>query len=438
MAVNAIQEDESMSLRAIVRKIRTKLQKAKRRAWTMNPALQLVQIFCTDIDINKRGFSVAHNLVGHHFGHLDQRLSGDGRGGVGAKAYTTTAASAFGSTLAVAPVSAKYEPLLYLALVAWEEAMLKRNHEVTNMFPLVDERGQALTVREAFVRCSNVFTPRANIANLDAQKMNGDILEVLVHASVTLASMKMGSGDKDYLPGVPLLEFLPLVRRLMLPGHLRELPKKGDFFDSIKFDWPLVPGLGGSDSSLPVEIAAGTGSVLGFLSRPEDQAKVDGYISNMLPSGKTTQEPFICIECKNYADGVTASVLNQVFKRIKSGVQCSMIFVSKLKGKVFLGSSLAKVKQDCFAAEHDMDCVTVLCWGSGADDEPGFLKIGEDFKAKTEKTTKLLVVIFQVECVTLGSAHELDVSRKRKCPPCANFPLKSSQESSQESVSSQE
>ena len=56
-----------------------------------------------------------------------------------------------------------------------------------------------------------MFTPKANIANLVAQEMNGDILEVLVHASVTLASMRMGSGDKDYLPGVPLLEFLLLV-----------------------------------------------------------------------------------------------------------------------------------------------------------------------------------------------------------------------------------
>ena len=137
----------------------------------MNPALQLVQIFCTDIDINKRGFSVAHNLVGHHFGHLDQRLSGDGRGGVGAKAYTTTAASAFGLTLAVAPVGAKHEPLLYLALVAWDKTMLKQDDDETaNMLPLVYERGQALTVREAFVGCSSVFTPSANSANLDAKR----------------------------------------------------------------------------------------------------------------------------------------------------------------------------------------------------------------------------------------------------------------------------
>ena len=62
---------------------------------------------------------------------------------------------------------------------------------------------------------------------------------------------------------------------------------------------------------------------------------------------------------------------------VKVVEECSSIVVNALD---------LKVKQDCFAAEHDVDCVTVLCWGSGADDEPGFLNIGgEDSKPKLGK-----------------------------------------------------
>ena len=60
----------------IVREIRRHLQKAKGNAWARNPALQLVQLFCTDIEIKKEVFAVAHSLVGHHFGCLRRNVDG--------------------------------------------------------------------------------------------------------------------------------------------------------------------------------------------------------------------------------------------------------------------------------------------------------------------------------------------------------------------------
>ena len=427
-AIDTIECNDSASLSSIVSAIRKKLQVAKPQAWRMNPALQLVQLFCTDIDISKKGFTIAHNLVGHHFGSLDQNIGDDNRNGIGAKEYNTAAASPFGEYLSVAPVSAKYEPLLYLSLVTWDETMLSHNSEA--IFPLVDVSGRALTVRGAFNQCSHVFLPRVNNANADEQKLDGDLLEVLVHASLTLASMRMKSEEK-WLPGVPLLEFIPLVRQLMLSGsdYLDTLPSPSPFLEQIRvaWSWPLVPALSGSP--LPIEIATDKTSVFGFLDRPADQARVDGIISSMNPSGIKCDKPFISIECKNYADGVTASVLKGVFKRIQKGIQCSLIFVSSFDGNIFSDSDLVKVKKECFSTRHNIDSVTVVSWGQGSDDHPTFLKIGGmDFKACV--TTDLLVVILHVGAVDPNKKWGVHRDKKRKrWPAVANFPLESSQES---------
>jgi hypothetical protein len=65
--------------------------------------------------------------------------------------------------------------------------MLREQSQVR--FPLTDYF-QALTVREAFTRCSDVFTAKQSTGNPPAEKLDGNLLEVLVHANLTLASMK--------------------------------------------------------------------------------------------------------------------------------------------------------------------------------------------------------------------------------------------------------
>ena len=73
-------------------------------------------------------------------------------------------------------------------------------------FPLTNSRFQKITVREAYNICSYLFTSNTLFDNQQAQKANGDLLEVLFHASLTLASMKTSAKEKKYLSGVSLKE----------------------------------------------------------------------------------------------------------------------------------------------------------------------------------------------------------------------------------------
>ena len=94
----------------IVRKIRQYLQTAKGNAWTKNLALQLVQLFSAEIEIDKKVFYAAHSLVGHHFGCLQQIDAKTTR--FGARSCSSNEAISFAKNLSVTPVSALTEPLL--------------------------------------------------------------------------------------------------------------------------------------------------------------------------------------------------------------------------------------------------------------------------------------------------------------------------------------
>ena len=396
-----------------VTKIRNVLQKSKPRAWTLSPALQLVQLFCTDIEIKQNGFTVAHNVVGHHFGCLNQQYM---YSECGKKSYTMAEAQNFGKVLSVAPVSATFEPLLFLALTTWDESML--TNESQPWFPLVGEFGEALTVKGAFDKCSSVFVPRASSANSDAFKADGDLLEVLVHASFTLSSLKTGKG-KYYLPGVPMKEFLALVQLLLVDERFTEMPPIPAIFDEIDFDWPMVPAMSGSNSFLPLQLAKATNSRLGVLRRPPDKEMVDGTVSYIEPDGSVA-EPFISIECKNYSIGVNAGLLKEIFGKIKPGIRCSCIFVSSFEAAIFKNSALVNVKK-AFSGHpaFQKDSVSVLVWEK--DKPPTFLRVGrEEFRAPGE--TDLLVMIFTVGLVSSLSWD--NNRRKRKySPPCANLPV---------------
>jgi len=401
------QLSQGCTLPEIIHGLQRMLQQRKPLAWTLRPSLQLAQLFSTDIYIDGQSFASAHKLVGHHFGCLLQDEEG------GKKSYNCAEAQNFGDNITVAPVSAAKEPLLYLALVTWDETMLQDNSKIS--FPLVNGKKRALTVRTAFERCRADFTSNASTGNPKAEKSDGDLLEVLVHASLTLASMKTSSGNNnEYLAGMDLKGVIPLVRALMLDQCLGKLPPVPRLFNELVFDWPVVPALGGSESGLPKELSEFCGSSLGYLERPEDNAMTDGLISHMQYDGKKSRGPFISIECKNYSGGVDSSVLKKVFQRIKGGIQCGLVFVSHIKEGAFQQTGLENVRSACFSKHHDSDAVSVIEWNMD-NSEPAFLHVkGEPFKAKKE--TSLLVVIISVGHIDACIGRK----RRRLDRNCAN------------------
>ena len=397
---------QSSTLRDIVGALQHELQDRKPEAWTGSPGLQLVQLFCTDVEIKGQTFTSTHKVVGHHFGCLLQKAE-DGR-----QKYNCLDAKHFDRDLAVAPVCAATEPLLYLALTTWNEETLWDKANTGIKFPLIDAQKQAVTVREAFESCKDNFTANASTENPKAAKMDGNLLEVLVHASLMLASMKVSPENNKFLCGVNLKDFLPFVRRLMLSGPLLRQPAFPDFFNKLDFDWPVVPALCGSNSGLPEGFAQANAINLGCLERPEDSAMVDGIIS-ITPHDASDKIPLISIDCKNYSGGVAAKELKNVFQRIKSGITCSLVFVSAAQDNIFTKISLEGLKKECFSKNHDADCVSVVLWDK--DKEPRFLQAkGANFAAKKE--TKLLVVII---CVGVVNAS---ISRKKRrlSLACAN------------------
>lgn len=275
-------------------------------------------------------------------------------------------------------------------------------------FPLVDSNQRALTVRGAFDRCRNVFRTQASIDNPLAKRAEGNLLEVLAHASITLASMKINPDKDKYLGGACLKAFIPLVRKLMMGQIMDEVPAPPEFFNNLNFDWPLIPALGSSNSGLPKELAEDASCRLGFLERPPDKAMVDGMIMHM-PGQE--DDPFVTVECKNISTGVTSTILNEVFCRIPGSVKCCLVLASFMKPNEYSRSTLADVKKKCFEDRgvHNTDAVSVLVWkekGSKLE----FLSIQEElFKAKNK--TELLVVIVEVGLVE--ASVERGVKRKK-------------------------
>ena len=400
----------NLSMRMIIESVRDNLQKSKSTAWTSNPSLQLVQLFCTEIEIHDGTLFMSHNLVGHHFGCVQHQVTSDDQSEIGVP-FGCSEAAAFTKITSVAPVSPKLEPLLYLALVTWDESMLlgtKKNR----FFPLVNYQGQALTVREVFETHKADFKPKINSENLFAEKQDGNLLEVLVHASFTLASMKTTSKDSSiYLDGMALQEFAPLVRRLMLGGQLDALPTVPEIFKTRiqGFDWPRVPALGGSNSGLPSKVI-GNDARIGFLKRPSDNEMVDGFII------EETKGTLFSLECKNYKSGVGATILKAVFNRIPSGVKCSFVFVSSISKGTFQKTSFDVLKKSF--SNHLNKGISVVRWE--VDKDPYFwkLKNGQEFESKSR--TELLVLIIEVGIVGDG---DLAFVKKRNLPPCSNFPL---------------
>lgn len=200
-------------------------------AWISEPGLQLLQLFCTTKSTEKKDFTSAHKLVGHHFGGVIQKNT--------FTLLLCSEAKLFGNNLRVSPVHAWDEPLLYLGFVTWNEDMLETN--TTPHFPLVDQSRGPITGMEAFNRSKSHFKS-VNTASELASKADGDLLETIVHASLTLASMKMHNG---IIAGVDSLEYITLARNVMMPGNFVQQPVP-QFLTDLPFPRFKMPALGGS------------------------------------------------------------------------------------------------------------------------------------------------------------------------------------------------
>lgn len=99
----------------------------------------------------------------------------------------------------------------FLALTIWKADELV-GVRPTVMFPLVDDMQRPLSVREVIDRC-NYFSPAINTQNVIAVKLNGDFLEVLALASITLASVRC---DYGFLAGNSMFRFVATVSLLLV------------------------------------------------------------------------------------------------------------------------------------------------------------------------------------------------------------------------------
>ena len=149
-----------------------------------------------------------------------------------------------------------------------------------SLFPLVDGKGKAISVRAAYDLNAQAFRPSVPSVNPEAIKLSGDLLEVTSLASVCLASM---NSDDGVGKGVLLLKFLSCIfyfmqpedlhypsmeaRRVVIDRELRQYSKSRKFADM------RVPCCSSADSPYPVEWRQFNNLFRGKLKRARDAEK---------------------------------------------------------------------------------------------------------------------------------------------------------------------
>jgi hypothetical protein len=399
---------EGLTLAGVIKKIRIHVQNIKSEPWNNSPSLQLMQLFATKVVFGKGICKNAHHIVGKHFGSLVQAGSID---------LTPDAAKHFKRNAKMSFVSGELEPLLYLALVSWDDSCFGEGAK----FPLTME-GKAISVLKAFKQSKEQFQPWISIQNDQVNHADGDLLEVLVHASLTLASLKTDHFGDTFLGGVPLELVLCFVSKLMSEGNFDGNAELPNFLKELQYEWPIVPALGGSNSCLSSKINNVKGTNIGFLERPKNSAGTDGIIWNVKNEGQEDTYD-ITVECKNLKFGLTMNILQDIFKRIQPQVKCCLIFTSTLSGNLYSQTTrnrfdelMKDIKHEAFESRR----VSVIVWDTKTDKSSFF-----NYKLKDESETSsweakgnttLLVVIFLVGLVEAVSCLEFHdaLTRKRK------------------------
>mmetsp|Transcript_37554 Transcript_37554/g.52950 ORF Transcript_37554/g.52950 Transcript_37554/m.52950 type:complete len:438 (+) Transcript_37554:104-1417(+) len=382
IAYLAKKSSDQENLHQVVLELRQKLKATKIGAWTKTPVFQLCQLFRSTRDAQNRNLC-SHKLVGEHFGHFE------GAGG----SWVTIERTAAKLNGKIRMPEAELEPLLFLALASWSTEGLGKND-----FPLLDPSDHSpISVREAFMLCKKEFTSKAFIDNPRAMKNDGNLMEVLALASMTLASLRT---DNGIFGGVPMLEYIATVFCFLtnkasdqsLSERLAECVRQlHDFQNDNGFQIPfaseIVPQCASADSEWPTTLFNRPGS----LKRPADQDQRDGALTLF---GESV--PLIQVECKNYKDGIGTEVLKAVINRMGLGVKVAFLFTSKLNGVWKEENALDGFFGNHGLSEKDRMCLLYLTRGTA----PTWVRALTGETLSPGKECQHLLVIFGVDEIT--------------------------------------
>ena len=390
------------SIDEIIKTVRQKLQSKKRTAWLSTPVFQLCQLFRTSKDVNSLDHTT-HRLVGKHFGYLVNPSN------YSAGHHSLLRSQAGELRFRVQMVLPREEPVLFTALLSWSNSSITQEGGTSNdvpLFPLVDGKGKAISVRAAYDMNAQLFQPSVPSVNPEAVKLSGDLLEVTSLASVCLASM---NSDDGVGKGVLLPKFLSCIfyfmqpedlhypdidaRRVVIDRELRQYSK------SHKFAGMRVPCCSSADSPYPVEWRQFNNLFRGNLKRPRDAEKRDGWVGRLKDEG-TIGMPgisasagdyldFLQIECKNYLSGVDKTVFSNVVKRVRPICLISILFASSLNDIFTDFDSWIEFTRGTLEKPHQIAFLTL-----GAN-EVSWLTVekGGVSLAPTEDTELLFVVV---------------------------------------------
>ena len=395
-----MEENEEKDISRVVEIIQRKLQKAKRLAWLRNPALQLCQLFRSKTSVVVPD-CYKHRIVGYHFGRIQAP-------GAPPCIVYRDQASEWIQERTVQFVEPELEPILFLALTTWKWADITGVHASTakSYFPLMSNkrrrvsRPAAASTREVFEERSSYFTKGIDTDNDEAKKLDGDDLQVLALASVTLASLQ---SDDGVFASIPLSTFLANVFHFMSDLPLdkdkmiatateikRILEKEDSIEDIAKIKVPTCPSAGSSFMKVPWDDPLKpNASEMGQIDRPPDRECRDGSV-------KREGETVLHVECKNLAGGLISTVLDKVVKRMRNNCKLSLLFTSNINGLFTEDGAYENAVAQMGVKPHEV-CYLML---DHQKESPYWLKVNKgNLTLKPEKDTEFLMVVIATSAV---------------------------------------
>lgn len=371
---------DGLSLVGLVQELRKQLQQRKNGAWTAKPIFQLCQLFRTKAAEDDAA-SDSHALVGQHFGQLVLRQNP-------MTPFVDVQRGQVKTWMAgcrVRMVEPDREPLLFLALTAWK---MEDIASPDLLFPLVNNSGISISVRKAFDD-SPEFKKLVYTENSHARSVDGDDLEVLALASVTLASLQFNT---EILQGVAFAHFVATVFHLMQPNALDVGALEHTSLAVVTllagsaFTAVTVPAFPCAESSFdcPSWLKNGRYNVA-RLKRPANAEMRDGVV---ISNGAA--EAVLHIECKNLKNGFTKEIMGAIVSRMRPSSPISFVFTSHHGGLWEEKNAWKEFMRDLNLPEYKV-CFLMV---SSSKRDPYWMKIerGAVVLGPTAVTTHLVVV----------------------------------------------
>lgn len=395
-----MEEDKENDLSRVVKNMHSKLQQAKGQAWLHNPALQLCQLFRTKASAVVPD-CYKHRIVGYHFGRIQAA-------GASPWVVNRDQAADWIQERTVQFVEPEVEPILFLALATWKWADITGVPASTAKlyFPLMSNKRRkvstpvAASIREVFEERSSYFTKGIDTDNDEAKKLDGDDLEVLALASVTLASLQ---SDDGVFASIPVSTFLANVFHFMSDLPLdkdkmiatateikRILEEEESIEDIAKIRVPTCPSAGSSFLKVPWDDPfKPNASEIGQIDRPPDSERRGGSV-------KCEGETVLHVECKNLAGGLISTVLDKVVKRMRNNCKLSLLFTSNINGLFTEDGAYEQAVAQMGVKPHEV-CYLML---DHQKESPYWLKVNKGkLTLKPEKDTEFLMVVIATSAV---------------------------------------